>query len=335
MSGALSRGWGLAYFQTRISRAVFCALSLTLMAGIAQAQSVGSPPNAAAITKPPAALPKAAQRPSRGSLAAPTGADACPFAGQNISTTLTEVTVENTTVLKPGEVTAAVADLLNHPADLSVVCKVRDRVAALFAAKGYRLTRVDLPPQTIEGGKLKLSATEGYVKDLKADGLAPLGKSAALARKFLEKPVGQRPTSWDQVERAVMLARDIPGAELAVNLGPTTGEPGAVELKAAATPRRWLDVTAGEQHLGSEELGRDALFTRFDLNGFTPYGDRSSLLLYETTTGGQKVGQVLEDIFLGSSGLSGDASLLYAKTHPGGALKTLDIDGDFLAGTWD
>lgn len=254
----------------------------------------------------------------------------CPFAGQGLRVTLSHVRVEGATLLTPDQVERATADLIGHDSDLAVVCLARDRVAKLFSDKGYRLTRVDLPPQRIENGQLKLVATEGYVSDLDTDGLSRMGPSAAIARAFLAPVVTHRPTPWAAVERAVLMARDIPGAEIGVQLHAAAAGPGAIELVASAAGRRRFDVSTGVQDLGSRELGEVAGFARVDANSFTHWGERSSLLLYGTTTGRQKVVEGIESAFLGASGLRGELDVTYAQTQPQGTISALGINGDFF-----
>jgi len=271
---------------------------------------------------PPSPAPKG--------LPAPPKANACPFAGSPLQVTLTRVFVDGATVVTQREVDATVAGFLGKERSLEVVCEVRDEVADLFAAKGYRLTRIDLPPQRIQGGELHLQATEGFIADVDLKSLARLGPSAALARAYLSSLVGKRPTPWTDIEREVLLTRDIPGAEVGIRLHSAPGDPGAVELVADSADRRWLDVTAGLQHLGSDELGPTALFARFDVNSLTPYGDRTSLVLYDATDGAQGVVEFAESAYLGSSGLNADFAINYAVTHPKGDLAPLDLNGWFL-----
>jgi hemolysin activation/secretion protein len=285
--------------------------------------SPGSPRSQPDLNRqiPPASGPSS-------TLSAPRAAGSCPFGGQGLSVTLTRVIVDGATVITADEIHGAVADLLGAPHDLNVVCQARDRVAALFARKGYRLTRVDVPPQRIEDGVLRLQATEGSVSRLDTDGLASLGPSAALAQAYFEPLLKKKPTSWNDIERAVLLARDIPGSEIGVRIH--GGAPGTVELVADARPRRKFDLSVGVQHMGTEELGPWAVYGRLDANSFTRFGDRTSLVLFSTTTGDQKVVEGVESFNIGSSGLRAQAEVDYARTTPEGALAPLKIDGDFV-----
>jgi hemolysin activation/secretion protein len=308
----------------RLAACTFAAAGL--MTSVAWAQEP-TRPQLPAETSPVAAPAAAAPVPP----SPPSGN--CPFTGQGLRITLSRVTVEGSTVLSAQAIDAAVADLIGHDSDISVVCEARDRVARLFADKGYRLTRVDLPPQRISGGVLVLAATEGYVAKVDTAGLAPMGASASLARQFLEPLAARRPTRWDDIERAVLLARDIPGAQVDMRLHASPdGGPGALELIAAAADISHVDVSAGVQNMGAPEFGEVTGFTRIDANSFTPFGERSSLLLSGTTTGGQKAVEDTESAFLGNSGLRGDFDLAYAHTLAAGAIRALGITGDSYNG---
>ena len=303
------------------------ALSLALAAPAA-AQGTPDSNTPATRTAPDLTQQVPPARAPASPLAAPPAGGNCPFAGRHMTVTLTSVTVDGATVVTPAEVNAAVADLLGSSRDLGVVCEARDRVAALFARKGYRLTRVDVPPQRIEGGALKLQATEGYVSGVNADGLAGLGPSAALAQAYFNPLLTERPLRWDDLERAVLLARDIPGAEIGVRVH--GGPPGAVEVVATSPPRRRFDLSLGLQHLGNDELGATALYGRLDANSFTRFADRTAIVLFGSTTGDEKVVEGIESFALGASGLRVQGEVDYARTDPQGALAPLKIEGDFL-----
>ena len=245
--------------------------------------------------------------------------------------TLTRVKVDGATAVTPAEVARVSAPYLGLAKDLAVVCEVRDRVAALYIAKGYRLTRVDLPAQRIAGGELHLQATEGFVSSINASALSRMGPSAALAKQYLDHAVGKRPTPWEDIERAVLLTRDIPGAEIGIRLHAVRGVTGGVELQAEADNRRRFDLSTGFQFLGSKELGRGTLYARADANSLTRFGDRTSLVLLGSTNLAQKVVEFTESADIGASGLRGEAEVDYSLSNPKGALVPLKISGDFLS----
>ena len=264
----------------------------------------------------------------------------CAFTGRIVS--LRRVVVTNATRVNQAEVDAAVHSLIGPKRDIAIYCEARNRVAALYASKGYRLTRVEVTPQDIKvnGGELVLQVTEGYIAKVDTAHLDKMKPAADLARGFLAplatadsaKP---EPTSWVAFERAILLARDIPGAEIDIRLHPSKAGPGAVDLIADAGSIRRYDVSVGMDDMGSKQLGQVAGFARLDINSLTGFGDRTTLLFYGTTTGAQKAVEGLESFFIGKGGLRGNLDLSYARTEPGGELAPLGIAGDFLDGRWD
>ena len=300
--------------------------------GAVQAQSGQTPPaptglgradvDPAKRTAPDTAVAEAA--------APITSADACPFAGQGVTVTLTRVEAEGATQVAPETINGAVAEFLNRPADLAVICQIRDRVADIYAREGRRLTRVELPEQRIADGVLRLRVTEGYIARTAVERPEAQGPSAALAEAYLARLETGQPANWADIERAILLVRDIPGAEVDMRLRPSTAGPGAVEAVASFSPRRRFDLTVGAQHLGSEELGENAVFARVDANSFTRFGEKTTLIFFTSTGGEQQIVQLLEEVRLGSSGLLARADVAYGITKPAGILEPLDIEGDAL-----
>jgi hemolysin activation/secretion protein len=346
LSGA--RRWGAV-------SGIALAAALAVAGPGVQAQEAESPPGAEAEPVAPAATPEVAPPPPSGStglgqtdagpaaLAPPTAPAitarpaapaqaACPFAGQGQQVTLTGVRADGASQLTPQEISAEVADLLNRPQDLAVICDIRDRIADLYASRGRRLTRVELPEQTIADGVLTLRVTEGRIAETDIVNGVNQGPSAVLAEAYLERLETGEPASWPDVERAILLLRELPGAEVDVRLRPSTAGAGAVDAVATFQPRRRFDLILGAQHLGSEELGESAVLARLDANGFTRFGERTSLILFSTTNGAQQVLQLLEEVRLGGSGLTGFADIAFGRTQPEGALSRLKIEGEALIG---
>lgn len=251
----------------------------------------------------------------------------CPFTGKG-EITLKRIDVTGATLVDRAALDRAVADLIGHPADASVLCTARDRIAGVYASRGEALAAVDIPPQTMTDGALTLQVTEGRVRSVALENADAMGPSAALARAYLDALDTGDATRWADVERAFLLAREIPGADLRFALRRSAdGSADGLEVVATAAPRRTFDIGVGAQNLGSDELGRNSASVRVDANGFTPYGDRTSLVLFSSFGGEQKVAQLLEEVRLGASGLTLLGDIAYGRSRPGGGLAALELDG--------
>jgi hemolysin activation/secretion protein len=255
---------------------------------------------------------------------------ACPFGGQG-EITLARVEASGATLVSQAEVDRAVADLIGRSDDLSILCVARDRVAALYADKGEALVRVDLPAQRIAGGVLTLQVTEGRIVDTVLRNPENLGPAAGLAQSYLGELRSGGVTSWTDVERAFLLTREIPGAEVGFSIR-RADEGGADGLAAVAAfaPRRKLDISLNGHNFGSRQLGREGISLRVDANSFTSLAERTSLVLYSSLSGAQRVIQLLEEVRVGPSGLVLLGDVAYGETEPGKELEPLDIEGRSL-----
>lgn len=252
---------------------------------------------------------------------------ACPFAGQG-SLTLSRIVVTGATLVPQADVDAAVADLVGTTADAGVLCTARDRVAAVYARRGEALARVDLPGQRITDGVLTLRVTEGRIVDTVIENREAMGPSAALADAYLARLEAGGATRWADVERAFLLTRDIPGAD--VRFGMRRADDGSADgLVAGVTfaPRRKLDLTVSAQNFGSEELGRNGASVRADANGFTPFGERTSLVLFSSFSGAQRVVQLMEEFRVGASGWTVLGDVAWGRSEPEGGLAPLELEG--------
>lgn len=258
-------------------------------------------------------------------LAAP---GACPFAGQG-TVTISRIVVTGATLVPQGEIEAATADLAGQTGDAQLLCSARDRVAAVYARHGEALAYVDLPEQRITDGVLTLRVTEGRIADVRIENPEALGPSAALAQAYLDNLKTQGATRWADVERAFLLVRAIPGAEVGFSMRRTNdGSADGLQATATFAPRRKLDLTLAAQNLGSEELGTNGVSARFDANGFTRFGERTSLVLFSSTTGAQQVAQLIEEVRVGASGLVLTGDFAYGRSEPEGGLAALDLAGE-------
>jgi len=303
------------------------ALLATLPAG-AQVDPSQVPGLTPEEVDPASRLPAVAARTiDPATLAAP---GACPFAGQG-TVTLSRIEVVGATLVPEAELDAAVEDLVGRAGDVQLLCTARDRVAAVYAAHGEALARVDLPEQRISGGVLTLRVTEGRIVDTRIENAEAMGPSAELAQAYLDSLETQGATRWSDVERAFLLVREIPGAEVGFSMRRADdGSADGLQATAAFAPRRRVDLTLGAQNLGSEAIGRNGVFARMDANGFTRFGERTSLVLYSSASGAQQVVQLIEEARAGASGLVLTGDLAYGRSEPEGALEALELNGESL-----
>ncbi len=93
-----------------------------------------------------------------------------PAEAPTVTFTLASIVVEGSTVYEPGDFTPLYKELVGTEISLADVYKVASDISAKYRSDGYILSRAIVPPQTIEGGQVKLQAVEGFINEVIIEG---------------------------------------------------------------------------------------------------------------------------------------------------------------------
>ena len=254
----------------------------------------------------------------------------CPLGQSPLRFTLQSVTFASDFVLARDRLASSYADKLNREIGLAEVCQIRDRAERRLYQEGF-LARIEIPPQTIAQGRLELRVIAAHIESVQVHGDA--GPAQERLESYIARLRGMKPFSISKAQRFLLLASQIPGIRLSAALQPAAGGEGAVDLIVFVS-RKPVDAIADYQNYGSKALGRSAAVTRLDFNGFTPWGERTSLVYYSTLDHAeQEVVQLIEEVRPGSSGLTLQASASYGQSVPGSSLAALRLDGVSFVGS--
>ena len=247
----------------------------------------------------------------------------CPLRGSTLTFTLKSVEFHGVTALSADQLRSAYADLIGQSIPVSSICDIRDHAATLLFNRGV-LARVDIPPQHIAEGALKLEVIEAHVVNVRVRGDA--GRAQVAVERYLDKLRGMTPFDMRKAQRYLLLASDVPGVQVRAAVRPSAnGERGAVDLDINVTAQA-VDLVANVQNLESKSIGRFGGLLRLDVNSLTNLGDRTSVVGYHTLDSNEQgVIQLLEEARLGAEGLIARGSLVYGETRPGGAIANLDL----------
>jgi hemolysin activation/secretion protein len=226
------------------------------------------------------------------------------------------VQFENLKGLSEEDLRAAYAPYLGSDQPLSVICRIRDRAAAMLREAGY-IAAVEVPEQRIEGGVIRLRVLAAKLVGLRVRGDA--GANERLIARYLEKLRGQEVFNRFEAERYLLLAGDLPGYNVRLALRPAGTVPGEVvgEVTVVRLPGQ-LDLNV--QNFGSRAVGREGALLRGQLFGLTGLGDRTVAAFYSTLDfAEQQTLQIAHDFRLGGEGLqiSGQATYSWARPETG------------------
>jgi hemolysin activation/secretion protein len=150
-----------------------------------------------------------------------------------------------------------------------VFAAARDLEAA-YAAAGYVLVRVILPPQQlVDGARLKLTVIDGFIERVEAKDVPERVRNRIMT--LVGPLTGRRGLMLSEIERRVLLAGDTPGVVLRSTLSPGKGE-GATVLVVDAKYQAVSGTLSFDNTL-STSLGRTTLGAGVDFNGVAGFGE--------------------------------------------------------------
>lgn len=299
-----------------------------LCAGQAQAQSsLNAAPSRQDLN--PEARRSARPPSSNADLFAPPTSLPCPLASSTLSFRLQGVDIVGSSI-DPDDARAAYADLIGTDIPVARICEVRDRLSLILFRRG-RLARVEVPEQTISAGRLRIEVTEARIVAVRVRG--DIGPGQDRVEAYLDKLRGMTPFDLDTAQRYLLLANDVPRVRVAAALRPSAEGRGGIDLEVQLS-RDPINYLVAAQNTGSQSLGPWSVLTRVDLNSFTSFGERTTLIAYRTAPENEQwIAQVVEEARFGSSGLMGRVSLAYGQSRPGALLAPLKLQGVSFVGT--
>jgi hemolysin activation/secretion protein len=192
-------------------------------------------------------------------------------AGETVA--VTRIRITGATRFAAEQLHANIAEGEGKTLSLAALQELAQRLTHFYRERGYLLTRAYLPAQQIDGGVVEIAVLEGRLSQLHVDDAVGL-KGAALA-PLQRIPIGQ-PLTRNALERALLLATDLPGATIKSTLTPGAAVGTSDLLTEVAPGRRFGGSvsadTYGNRHTGSFRSGID-----LDFNNPLNVGDQLSL----------------------------------------------------------
>jgi len=198
--------------------------------------------------------------PETGGLKAPAGAE-------NLRVTLGSVVVEGAFPEVASETEAAASQLRGQSVTLARIYEVASQIEAAHARAGFVLARVVIPPQDLhDGGALRIVVIDGFVEQIDVSGV-PERVRAVVARRTAGLQ-GRKHLRLDDIERALLIANEVPGLTLRSTLM-RGSQPGGTKL-ALEGRHQLISGSIGADNALAASLGRWSVNTQFSIN--SPFG---------------------------------------------------------------
>lgn len=247
--------------------------------------------------------------------------------GETREVSVSTASVQGNTILSDTEIRRILSPIENSTVPLSRIEETRLTLLGAFRRAGYPFVSIAaaLVPAADGRAELRYAVTEAYIAEVRLDG--DIGPAGTQVLRFLERVKDSRPVSTRAVERALLLASDVPGVTVRGVLQPIQGEPGALRLIAQVS-RSPVSGYANVDNRAYQLTGPwQALFV-VGLNSVTEFGERTEVSFYGAEGGTQWFMQGSEEFFIGGSGLRIRLYAGMGNTLPSGQLKEIGYEGE-------
>lgn len=255
-----------------------------------------------------------------------------PSAPQSdLPVTLTSIRFEGATMVPRDVLDALAAPYLNRQMPVAELFRLAEAVTVEYRRRGYVLSRALVAPQRIEGGVATITIIEGTIGEARVEGDA--GGYRPYLNAYLAPLRNARPTMGDDLSRALLLARDLQGADVQAVLTPSATVAGAADLNLVVK-RKPIEAFAAIDNRGTRWLGPVQIYGGVVLNDLLEAGGRLAITAVGAPDEGGELGFIsgAYDQPIGGSGLRASAFANYARTRPGEELRALDLKGESF--TW-
>jgi hemolysin activation/secretion protein len=249
----------------------------------------------------------------------------CPLNDSDVKLGVREVrfTAPGGAPLAP-ELAALLGDITttSEQQPIRVVCDLRDQANARLRTKRY-VASVQIPPQRIDDGVLRLEVVSGRIVDVRVRGDA--GPFEGLIKGRIDQLKQLTPLNAADAERILLLADDVPGLNVQLGLSPSTagGVPGDL-IGELTVSYRQTSVVANVQNYNSKQLGRETAYVRGEFYGLLGAGDRTFLAVSASADfKEQRIAQIGESLTINGAGDRLAATFTIAQSRPD--LKTIDL----------
>ncbi len=303
----------------RVGSLHLLSVAVTILPSGALAQAV-PPPDVARPTREEVSPPTQTERPPQSRARVDAGGAferaPCPLETSEVRATISRVQFTG-----PGGAPLApeLLQLLssigapNSDQPIKVVCDLRDRANAALRKARYVAT-VQVPPQRIEDGTLRLEVVSARIVEMRVRGEP--GPYEARIQQSIEGLKRLDPLNEAEAERLLLLVGDTPGLDVQLSLRPTGATPGDVIGEMTVSYNRF-SVIANAQNYNSRQLGRETGYVRAEVYGLTGASDTTYIGLSSTADlSEQKIVQVGHVAGLDDKGTTLGSRLTYAISQP-------------------
>jgi hemolysin activation/secretion protein len=210
------------------------------------------------------------------------------------------IVVEGSTVFSAEDFASIIKPYLDQEITVNQLSELASALSELYRKRGYLLSQVLVPDQTIQQGRVRLSAVEGRIQRVQFRGVdeAMSQRLADYTQSITNVPA----IRTEQVESVLLLLNDLPGVTAKGIVVPSDTTPGLADLVVDVEQlKRRGSVELNNR--GSSTKHDTRLFAEFDVHGVLSAFDNLHVDLLSSGTKEQNYLRSVYDLNVGSKGL--------------------------------
>ena len=156
------------------------------------------------------------------------GRSTVPRAVDEIRFHLKDIEIKGAVTISPARFRPYYQKLIGTEVSLSDILDVADAIENEYRRNGFILVRAFVPPQRVADGIFTINVVEGFIANVTVEGGD--ANTRERIRDYLQPARESRPLKLAAVEKALLLANDLPGISASGLLRPSPDTPGASDL---------------------------------------------------------------------------------------------------------
>lgn len=253
-----------------------------------------------------------------------------PEGAEDVRFDLKTIQIDGVGVYAANDLDPLYRDRLGTQVSLADVYGIANAIASKYRGDGYVLTQVVVPPQTIEGGTVRLQVVEGFIDQVIVQGVEK-ETEAKLVRNLAGKLQGGRAMNARDLERNLLLINDLPGVRARSILSPSKTTTGAADL-TIIVERKKYEGHVGFDNFGSRFLGEYEGQVGGAFNSMFGYNDRMAAQFvmagdHKESADELLFGSLSYEFPVGSYGTTVKLLTSLTSTDPGYTLREFDVEG--------
>ncbi len=201
---------------------------------------------------------------------------------QQIKFKLSGIILEGNHVYTKAELEPLYQADLHKTITVAELFMIAQTITNYYRNNGYILSRAIIPPQHVKNGIVHIKVVEGYIDNVTVSG-NPHG-AACLVKLFGNKIKQCRPLQLSRMEKYLLLANEIPAAQVKAVLAPSKTKTGAADL-TLVTDNKPLTGYLSYDNYGTLYIGPQQMTGSFAFNSLITSGDAGQLTVVKTPKG--------------------------------------------------